>query len=770
MLLNRPVFILLLLCLPAIGMGFNLSGQVTRTVSQNIAKNLADNFIKPELRIKNSSGRVLSFTMGRDKKLLAFLLGDGSLRVWDLDLGVQRPSIHGESRAFTCIALDTERQLVYAGHENGSISAYDIVTGQRLYAFPALQQKPVVDMVVSGQGDLLIAYRNGKTALLDHDTHKPKWLINLDDRVDRLASNRDLWAVVLDAENVQIRSLQDGRLLRKPAPLETDIVYLSAADNEDGFVIADQSGALIHLDAASGKIHKQPVITGDMTAVAVSGHHIAVYSKNSEKTIVKSVDSGQIVNLETDGAAIDFLGFTGNGKKLFVIDNEGGVYLFDAGSGKKQLRLISTLQGWTVLDKNGRFDTSEPGLANVSWDVGGTEVLLDKFSDKYYEPGLLATAVGGRELYINKKPAVVEQGVTLPPLLFVHFSEQDAVVGEPLKVQIKATGQGGGVDKIRVYHNGKILGFNSDATEQREVDGRIEKTVTLSVYPTAGENSLSAVATNTMGIESERLQKTLLARAAVKPVGRVLRIVAIGINKYMDPRLNLDYSVADAEAVAKVLAQKKILSIKEVIPKPLFNRQATKQAIIDAIVEAGKYSQNDVLAIYLAGHGIVIDGEWYFLPYEAILQPDASYYAKIGISAKEIKDLLVNVKAQKILLMVDSCYSGAGLSAFNYLLNSQRYMSRNLSRSIGMVVLTAARKNQTAAELTDLGHGLFTYTLTKGMEGGADVQPADRKITAYEIVSFSEKHIPRLSRKYTGASQDPVAFKMGVDFELLRRE
>jgi uncharacterized caspase-like protein len=148
------------------------------------------------------------------------------------------------------------------------------------------------------------------------------------------------------------------------------------------------------------------------------------------------------------------------------------------------------------------------------------------------------------------------------------------------------------------------------------------------------------------------------------------------------------------------------------------------------------------------------------------LQSDLNYFTTVGISATELSDIFKDSTIQHILLMVDACYSGASLDSFRKLQNSQRRFSRVMSRSVGITVVTATRKDQQAAELSDLGHGLFTYVLEKGMRGDADVKPKNNQISAHEIANFSTQTIPGYARKYLGAAQEPSSFTMGHDFVL----
>jgi uncharacterized caspase-like protein len=112
--------------------------------------------------------------------------------------------------------------------------------------------------------------------------------------------------------------------------------------------------------------------------------------------------------------------------------------------------------------------------------------------------------------------------------------------------------------------------------------------------------------------------------------------------------------------------------------------------------------------------------------------------------------------------MVDACYSGAGLDAFSKLENGQRYLSRRLSRSLGITVIAAAAKDQEAMELKSLGHGLFTYLIAEEIEKKKTNEP----VTVHGIADNIAKTLPKFSKELLGSSQEPAVYTKGNDFML----
>jgi hypothetical protein len=112
--------------------------------------------------------------------------------------------------------------------------------------------------------------------------------------------------------------------------------------------------------------------------------------------------------------------------------------------------------------------------------------------------------------------------------------------------------------------------------------------------------------------------------------------------------------------------------------------------------------------------------------------------------------------------MVDACYSGAGMDAYNKLENGQRYLTRQLGRSLGITIVTATTKNQEAIELDNLGHGVFTYLMAEEMEKKDVKEP----ITAHSIAKNIAKTLPSRSKEMLDSIQEPTVYTKGEDFIL----
>lgn len=89
-----------------------------------------------------------------------------------------------------------------------------------------------------------------------------------------------------------------------------------------------------------------------------------------------------------------------------------------------------------------------------------------------------------------------------------------------------------------------------------------------------------------------------------------------------------------------------------------------------------------------------------------------------------------------------------------------------LARSAGVVVMASTGTEQFATEFAQLGHGAFTYTLLKGLDGEADGSPKDGKITVKELEAYLGDKLPEITKQYRGAAQYPNSYARGQDFPI----
>jgi TPR repeat protein len=156
--------------------------------------------------------------------------------------------------------------------------------------------------------------------------------------------------------------------------------------------------------------------------------------------------------------------------------------------------------------------------------------------------------------------------------------------------------------------------------------------------------------------------------------------------------------------------------------------------------------------VFFAGHGLASpDGEsLYLLPYDG----EASLLDETALLRRELFAVIDKAKPKSATIFLDTCYSGLSRGKETLLASARGIIITAKPKSVpnGFTVFSAASGQQISSGLNEAKHGLFSYYLMKGMEGGADAN-GDKKITAGELHAYLGKNVQkqaiRLGREQT---------------------
>lgn len=192
--------------------------------------------------------------------------------------------------------------------------------------------------------------------------------------------------------------------------------------------------------------------------------------------------------------------------------------------------------------------------------------------------------------------------------------------------------------------------------------------------------------------------------------------VVIGIEKYSDiPEAR--YAERDAEAVKKHLLA---LGYPERNVITLIGQRATKSSLVKNLESwlANNAKPDSTVFVYFSGHGAPNpkSGEAYLVPWDG----DPQFLEDTGYPVKRLYSKLATLPAKRVIVALDSCFSGAG--GRSVLQKGVRplvgKLDLGLSGSSKIVALTAAASDQISGVDDQEGHGLFTYFLLKGLNMG----------------------------------------------------
>ncbi len=230
--------------------------------------------------------------------------------------------------------------------------------------------------------------------------------------------------------------------------------------------------------------------------------------------------------------------------------------------------------------------------------------------------------------------------------------------------------------------------------------------------------------------------------------------VVIGIEDYQQKLPRADYAAHDAEIMGQYLT--KALGYQEENVVVLLNERATKTSM-EKYVEGwlfDRVEKGDSVFIYYSGHGAPNPktGKAYLVPYDG----DPAFVEQTGYQLDRLYERLATLPAKEVVVMLDSCFSGAGgrsviakgmrpmvLSVENPLLAKGRTM-----------VLTAGANDQVSSTYEQKSHGLLTYFFLKGLQGEAD-QNNDKRIELRELFEYLKPQVERTARREFHNEQTP---------------
>jgi len=233
--------------------------------------------------------------------------------------------------------------------------------------------------------------------------------------------------------------------------------------------------------------------------------------------------------------------------------------------------------------------------------------------------------------------------------------------------------------------------------------------------------------------------------------------VVVGINHYKAPGIDLHYSAGDARLFAQTLETS--CGFRHDHIKLLIDDQATSMNVRTSIGTwlAKVAGRRDLVVIYYSGHGapdldpnVAEDGiRKYIVTQDA--DPDNLFATAVPMD--EFSSALLRIRSEQTVVLLDCCYSGAAGSAGNGLVRTLSRAGEDVSSRIksgfldslalsgrGRAVITGCDAAERTWEYEDLGHGIFTYYLVKGLQGQA-ADPVSGKVGVRSLYDFVYRNI-----------------------------
>jgi hypothetical protein len=442
------------------------------------------------------------------------------------------------------------------------------------------------------------------------------------------------------------------------------------------------------------------------------------------------------------------------GDKIIALQKDGMINYYKAETGKSIAVHWLLEKEQVVMDPNYYYATT--GMVSNLFLQADEKVLPAGQRDVVYNnPAAMMKLLGSKNqslsaLYQRAYDKRIKQtsvsanakAISYAPVLKpdTRFSRQLLIKDSVIQYKLNLKQKGAAVKSVFV----KVNDFPVYGKEGMAVAKGTEE-VTLSLPLDSGYNNISIHVLDQENQSSASLRLTYHARYNKPVLKSRLWIIAAGVSNYADTLNNLKYAAIDAVDFSRVFSYKN--NFDTVIVSTLANEQVTATAIIGALKKISAVNKNDVVIVYLAGHGLLDDkADFYFATHDIDFRnPDEK-----GLSYTTLLSAIESLPARHKVLFLDACHSGvvdksmfrktevvgksAGTALLRQgtrggvLLNSgkQDYKEQDvflfmqkifadLSQDNSTNILAASLGNSFALENSQLQNGLFTYSIIKGL-------------------------------------------------------
>ena len=296
----------------------------------------------------------------------------------------------------------------------------------------------------------------------------------------------------------------------------------------------------------------------------------------------------------------------------------------------------------------------------------------------------------------------------------------------------------------------------------------------------SGQNWVDVTPVDTVGLQGNTERFRIISEAP-QPAPKMY-VVAMGVSKYQDSSLNLQYAAKDAGDIAEAFrryydGKTEVLLLRDAevdgteMPKKLTEFLAKAQP-------------QDHVVMYCAGHGMLDDKlEYHYAPHTF----NADNIAATGIAMDKLLDILESTPARNRLLLLDTCHSGTmgeegeekmelamgklpqGVRAIQHRgmkvkkadssLNSaqkKRYIEELFATGTtrrGINVLAGASGAEFALESGEWNNGVFTAAVIESLSGAA---LADTNKDGHVDVAELYASVKNSVSERTGGAQQPT--------------
>ena len=685
------------------------------------------------------SGDTKQFSSDNKHVVLSCL--DTTAKIFNVETGEIVQTLRGHEKLITKVHYSPDGKLIFTS-DNSKSKIFDAITGElkvnieRWIPDPGSVQfsKDSKNLIANFRGDIdIINVLDGKISHTFENNSDDFEFFNFSHL------GKYLSALSSDNRSIKIFDLESKRLIYTFGEIFEFAKSAKFSKDDSKILIGFSSGRVKLFDLKTGElIHSFEDHSNSVTSVSFS---------SDEQLIITSSSDGSTIIYSTE-----------------KYEQKIRLYVFDDDPTK-----------WVHLHPSGLFDASPEAMELMYWTKGLEVIDFAQLKDRYWEPGLW-------EKVMNNETLRDVRGMN--ELKSAPDVELKTIDDHQLPIVLKK--RDGGYGRVSVFINGKEV--EADARGDQVIDSAlaaVELSVDLKNHPLiipGKENTITVKAWSEDGfVEGRGVTTVYLSEEKENTAPPALYAVICGVNEYSQKSMNLRYAEPDAQslALALQLGAHKLFGAEKThiytLTSPGKNKptKANIRAVFEEISQKAK--PEDILVIYLSGHGVTWGGDFgdfYYLTTDAFSASSDAYSdpvirEKVAVSTRELTEWIKGVPALKQVMIIDAC--GSGKAVDNLIANrnvepSQIKAIDRMKDRTGMFLISGCAADAVSYEASQYGQGLLTFAILQAMKGAALKE--DKYVDVFTILNHAAETVPELARGIGGIQKPQLLQPKSGSFDI----
>jgi WD40 repeat protein len=533
-------------------------------------------------------------------------------------------------------------------------------------------------------------------------------------------------------------------------------------------------------DGAEPRLNGQPLVldrheTCRSLAIAPDGRRFVV---GSEWNLRLFDGPGKARWRQPVPGAVWAVNVSGDGRFVVAAFSDGTIrwHRFDDGRELLALYPHADDKRWVAWTPEGYFDAAAhaDGLIgyhlNHGTDREGEFVSARQLWETFYQPGLVARrldADGDKLLreQVQRRGDVrsVLTANSVPELVLESAARATTGGDYELVVRVLRAGQGAAKLVVRVDDGAELAGrWISPALAPTQAPALTSGSVMrMPVSLADGQRKLSVELVDARGVASKAVTADVTVKRTDRAGDGTLHVLAVGVSNYPHVNPALKFAATDARAVASRLAKNGGARFDgRVVTRTLTESEATVANIGRTLTEmATKARPEDTFVLFMAGHGTLVDEQYYFLPWELNDTSDAAV-RKQAIGQQQLRDWLGQLPL-KSLLLLDTCRAGQAVQLAAAGALAEEGAVSTLSRLSQRNMIVASSRDNVALEGYN-DHGVFSWVVLDALDR-ADYDD-NGAVEVSDIATHARKLVPSITEKVFKVAQTPKQNTPGEPF------